>query len=75
MKHTTLGICMIYSPIRAQHGNIVTVYHGKVKSKIMKKHVNILCNNNNHRRSYSSVIRMLTIWNYFTYALSICITQ
>lgn len=67
---------MIYSPIRAQHGNIVTVYHGKVKPKIEEMPVNVLCNNNkNHRRSYSSVVRMLTIWNYFTYALSICITQ
>lgn len=70
---------MIYSPIRAQHGNIVTVYHGKVKSKIVEIPVNVLnvlCNNKkNHRRSYSSVVRTLTIWNYFTYALSICITQ
>lgn len=73
---------MIYSPIRAQHGNIVTVYHGKVKSKIVEIPVNVLnvlnvlCNNKkNHRRTYSSVVRTLTIWNYFTYTLSICITQ
>lgn len=53
---------MIYTPIRAQHGNIVTVYHAKVKPKIKEIPVNVLCNNNNnHRRSYSSVVRMLTI--------------
>lgn len=34
---------MIYTPIRAQHGNIVTVYHGKVKPKIEEMPVNVLC--------------------------------